>query len=347
MGKMTRFLALTNFIQYGLQPYLRIGDKKPINIQIQEMWRLYGTYRYFPYQYLRTGLYTREASEPVEDFVPPRIIYDYAATLNPQAAQLVVRDKRLFRERLEAAGLPVVRELVVVDDRGTIRDGAGRELDAAAALALLREHGRDVFVKPVDGTLGRGTFVQPVGDLDAGFFARHRNVLVQPRIEQHPALAALYPHAVNTVRIDTLLTEEGFVHNAAVLKLGVGGAVVDNGAAGGMIVGLDLETGRLRPRARQQPKFGAQWHAYHPDTGVSLGGLTVPHWDLVRATVIRAAEVLRPLGSLGWDVAITTEGVVLIEANHRWGVNIMQIGWGGLGRTEIGRRALAYRIGAV
>ena len=345
---MTRFLALRNFLDYGLKPYLAGGsDNKPLGTQISEMRALWRAYDYLPYQYFRTGLYQREALGAIEDFVPLRIIYDYAATLNPTAAQRPVWDKRLFRKRLEAAGLPVVHELLVIDAEGTIHDGADDEIDAAAALMRLREYGRDVFVKPVDGTLGRGAFLQPVGDLDAGFFGRHRNVLVQPRIEQHPLLAALYPHAVNTVRIDTLLTEEGFVHNAAVLRIGMGGAVVDNGAAGGLIVGLDLETGRLRPRARQQPKFGTQWHAHHPDTGVALGTLTVPHWDLLRATVVRAAEAMRPLGSLGWDVAITTEGVVLIETNARWGVNIMQIGWGGLGRTEIGRRALAYRMGAV
>jgi hypothetical protein len=167
-------------------------------------------------------------------------------------------------------------------------------------------------------------------------------VLVQPLIVQHPVLRALYPKAVNTVRIDTLLTERGWVHDAAVLRVGMGGAVVDNGSAGGMIVGLDLETGCLRPTARQQPKFSADWYGRHPDTGMVLGRITVPHWDLVRAVVVRAAEALRPLGSLGWDVAVTEEGVVLIEANARWDVNVMQIGWGGLARTEIGRRAVAH-----
>ena len=80
----------------------------------------------------------------------------------------------------------------------------------------------------------------------------------------------------------------------------------------------------------------------HPDTGAVFAEVTVPFWDEVRDITARAAPAL-PLGSLGWDVALTPEGPVLIEANYSWGIDTMQMGWGGLGMTEIGRRALEHR----
>ena len=49
-----------------------------------------------------------------------------------------------------------------------------------------------------------------------------------------------------------------------------------------------------------------------------------------------------PSGSLGWDIVITPQGPLVLEANANWGADIMQMGWGGLGKTEIGRRAHAH-----
>jgi hypothetical protein len=307
------------------------------------MMTLYRKYDCLPYQYLKNGLYVNRFTEPVEDFMPPRIIYDYVASLAPQTGHRVIRDKRAFRERLEARGLPVIREVFAIMADGVIKEPSGRDIDQAEARALLDAHDGDLFVKPVDANQGRGAHVRRASDFDADFFASHRNFLVQPRVIQHPVLDRLYPHSVNSVRIDCLHTEAGWISNAAVLRVGTGGSVIDNYSAGGIVVGIDLDTGRLRPIARMQPRFGSSWHARHPDTGVAFGDIMVPHWDLLRDTLNRAAEAMLPFVSLGWDLAVTPDGVILIEANGNWDVNVFQIAWGGLGRTEVGRRAMRHR----
>jgi hypothetical protein len=243
----------------------------------------------------------------------------------------------MLRRVLEKAGLPVVKELFSIDDKGVISDCDGREIDDGQARALLTQHGDAAFVKPLRGIWGAGAHVLAQDAIPADFPRGSKDIVVQPVIRQHPALGALYPHSVNTVRIDTLRTEGGIISNAAVLRMGAGGSVVDNGAAGGLVAGLDLATGRLRRIARQKPKYGHALHDRHPDTGTRFADVTVPFWRDIRAVVVRAAEQL-PFGSLGWDVAVTADGPVIIEANSHWDVTVMQLGWGGLASTELGRR---------
>jgi hypothetical protein len=56
----------------------------------------------------------------------------------------------------------------------------------------------------------------------------------------------------------------------------------------------------------------------HPDTGVELAGFEVPCWREAYALVKRAHGVFAEFGSIGWDVALTTDGPKLLEANAWW-----------------------------
>jgi hypothetical protein len=328
-----------DFYHQELQPYFRNRPKKPLLRQIGEVSRLYREYRYIPYQYFKSGAYLRSWSEvDVTDYIPPKLIKNLQHKLNPREHREIARNKLLFREVLESHGLPTIRELLRTDSEGRILTANGASLSEAEAGALIRSHDADLFYKPVCGTWGRQAGILRRGEAPTAVL-RMPDMLLQPLIEQHKVLSALYPHSVNTVRIDTLLTEEGVVNSAAVLKVGAGGAVVDNGSAGGFLVGIDLETGQLDSLARQRPAFCPKDHAAHPDTGAVFAGIRLPFWDLVRETVNRAALAMRPLQSLGWDVAITPVGVCLVEANSVWGVNSLQSGQRGMGRTPVGRLA--------
>jgi hypothetical protein len=334
-------LKLREFLGNDIRPYLSANDRKPLTTQLREAAALYRRYRLPPYQYLRAGLYLRTAPASVDAYMPTRVLWALRESLNPPEARQIARDKMLFRKHMEAAGLPVLREALSIDQAGTIHDASEKILNRTEALRLLRN--AEFFVKPVDGIWGAGTrLLLPGDDLDE-FLKTARNVVVQPRLRQHALLQRLYPHAVNTVRIDSLRVDEGWVSNAAVLKFGIGGSIVDNGSAGGLTVGIDISTGALQPVGRQKPKFSTAVHRCHPDTGASFEGLVIPHWDLLRKTVFRAAEAMLPLKSLGWDVAITETGVILLEANDNWNIDLFQTGWGGLGDTPIGRMACELR----
>ena len=325
------------FHQEDFERMLASPHRKPLLRQVVEATTMFWRYRYPPVQYLRYGLYLKTAPADWQDRLPYVFIRRLRNKLNPKEAEKFAEDKRLFRERIEAAGLPTVREVFTVDGDGTIRDPGGRVLAPEEAVTLIHEG--EFFVKPIDGIQGKGTRLIRPGDDVMAFVSSARNVIVQPRIRQHPLLQKLSPHSVNTVRIDTLRVGDRWVNSAAVLKAGVGESIVDNGSAGGVFIGIDVESGKLQPVGRQKPKFSTEVYDRHPDTGVVFDGFIVPHWHLLRETVAQAAEAMLPLKTLGWDVAITEEGVLLLEANHNWDPDIFEDSWGGLAVTPVGRMA--------
>jgi hypothetical protein len=332
--------AIRSFLTTEVAPYLRHRGKKPVYVQLAEMYRIWRYWRYAPYQYVKYELYDRDFTGDILAFVPSMLIRKVQAEGNRGPQLGIVRDKRRFEAHMTAHGLRCITPSWLVTGDGTLRDARDEPVafaafqEAAAALA------GDLFAKPVRGSFGRGARVVRAGELTRKALAGMADTLIQPRVRQHPALAALFPHALNTIRLDSFLDEGTVRHSASALRMGSGDMVFDNWGQGGLAVGIDLATGRLFPRAYRKSRFGDHTaHAQHPDTGLAFEGYQLPHWDALKDLVIRAARSLPELRTLCWDVAIAEDGPLLVEANDFWNINVMQKSCGGLRDTTIGRAA--------
>lgn len=142
--------------------------------------------------------------------------------------------------------------------------------------------------------------------------------LVEEHIRQHPEISGFYPHAVNTIRLTTFYTENGPVLLAPLMRIGCGDSVADNFDSGGVLTMLDVETGRMLSGAMNKQYV---WFDAHPETGKKFEGFVVPHWDQVRAICLAAAQEEPRAAYIGWDVAITPEGCVIVEGNSRPSIN--------------------------
>ena len=183
-----------------------------------------------------------------------------------------------------------------------------------------------IVCKPLDATGGKGIeFIDTdtVTDLPA-LYARLRTegkIMVEQYIHQHPDIAALYPLSVNTIRLVTIMDDKGEVHIVfSSMRLG-NGKMVDNLNSGGMATLVDSETGIINKPAADKDGFE---YPTHPYTGVTFVGSKVPFYRESVEMVKQAARKVPSLRYLAWDVAVTPEGPLLIEANHFPGHDIYQ-----------------------
>lgn len=192
--------------------------------------------------------------------------------------------------------------------------------------AFLRRH-EQFMVKPTGGTMGRGIERLSAAEIKPEELyarCRERKLLLEEVIRQHPALDAVNPGCVNTVRINAARGLDGRIRLiGACLKCGGAGAVTDNFHTGGVAYPLDLENGTVTGPGRNNVDI--KDFERHPGTDFMMPGFTVPCWREVKACVTQGMDRVPSLGYVGWDVAVTPQGPELIEGNFQWpGGNIIQ-----------------------
>ncbi len=225
----------------------------------------------------------------------------------------------------------------------------GREwLDVEAAAtdelrAFLARHGR-VMAKPIDAEAGHGIERIDAADVADPEALRARLIergqtLLEECIVQHPELSRLAPDSVNTLRIVTFRRDETVTVLARVLKMGTG-APIDNFGAGGLYTTLD---------ERGVAMYGALGNSgrvieVHPQTGVEIVGFQVPTFDEVLALADRLARVVPEIPYVGWDIAVTPDGPIVIEGNENTGLWWMRPSLSGVkeGLLPLYREAMGF-----
>ena len=175
----------------------------------------------------------------------------------------------------------------------------------------------DFLVKPLAKTQGEGIHKLHLSDDPAQRRSAYDELMqedesiIEEYITQHEAVAAFCPTSVNTLRITTLY-KDGVCHFLySVFRMGRG-AVVDNFHAGGIAASVDPATGIVLTDAAD---LSSNTFAVHPTSGLTIKGFQIPHWDQILDTCRKAAPVVKEVQLVGWDFAITPDGVDLIEGN--------------------------------
>lgn len=185
---------------------------------------------------------------------------------------------------------------------------------------------KSVIVKPADGTCGVGVEavnIEVSTDIDVLYntLRKNRQFAVEERVVQHSEMSRLHPHCVNTARLVTVLTDKGADIIYGFLRIG-NGRCVDNFNAQGMASPIDIETGRLKYNASDK---AGNIFEFHPITNVKIKDFQLPNFEICKELVKKASAVVPQVGYVGWDVAITEKGAVLIEGNYYPGHDILQM----------------------
>ena len=259
----------------------------------------------------------------------------------PYSDVILVRNKYIFAAYIEAtvgkSAIPATIGLV---------DGERVFLHASKEWISLEEFCSKDFryvFKSVEGTYGDGVklIANENGRLHydgkehtvAEFRedCRHTRMLIQELIIQHAALRAFKTSCVNTVRAITIRGKSGKTELfAAFLRVGNDNETfVDNRAKGGLAVGVDLETGRLMKYGFPHERFGTKTEV-HPLSGISFEGYQLPYWKEAVELIINAHRQFPDIATIGWDVTITDNGPLIVEANDSWEISGPQDTYGGL-----------------
>lgn len=155
-----------------------------------------------------------------------------------------------------------------------------------------------------------------------------RDIIVQRPIRQHEGMNILNSSSVNTIRLVTMLSQDGVKLYLAMLRMGLNGARVDNAGSGGIACGID-ESGRLKRYAYSYA--GAKLET-HPSSGQTFEGFEIPSFTKACQLVYSLHPMVPDFRIVSWDVAIGEDGEpILIEANlNSGGVSLQQITTGPL-----------------
>lgn len=262
------------------------------------------------------ALFRIDRPEAMDDLVRRFEATAISRAINPRAweAGCALRDKRRFQARCVAAGLPVPPP-VAETGPGGVRVHALPEAWPIVVKPAGEQGGAGVTLWAPEGA-PPATEAALAAALAARFGAR-RDWLAQARLVNHDALRPLALDALATARITTLLDEAGApeIVTTALRFPGGPGTPVDNIKAGGLMAPIDPETGALGQGCRGR---GLGDFDLHPVTGARIAGLVLPDWAAAAALVRRAhAAAFADYALVGWDVALTPSGPVLIEGNGK------------------------------
>lgn len=175
-----------------------------------------------------------------------------------------------------------------------------------------------VFCKLKDKECGHGCErleVKDFGSLDAmyDYLVKQGFCTIEDNITQHPAIQNLYPNAVNSMRIITVLDAQGESHLLYVVqKMGLNGSIIDNNC---LFTPVDPETGKIKyPAHSGDTTLGIIYHE-HPNTHVHLQGYEIPFAKRAVEMCLEAAKKVPQVRYVGWDVATTPNGPAIIEGN--------------------------------
>ena len=204
---------------------------------------------------------------------------------------------------------------------GLLFDGDYNQIDLKKAETLLLMR-NEVIVKPSQESGGGRDIAFYDTQADADELTRvltdkeYDNYIIQDIVRQHHELGKMHPESLNTVRIYSLMSDDGVHVLSASLKMGAGSSRLDNVERNSGIIAGVKDNGKLKDTAYFD-LYSGKTTDRHPD-GMLLSDIEVPEFDSMIETVKRLAQYAGNFRMIGWDMSVDEGGdIVLIEANMR------------------------------
>ncbi len=270
-----------------------------------------------------------------------RSIWGALNRINPWAG--VIEDKLAFEFLMRGFGLPVTTTLAIMGGKSTAPNPQ-RLQDLQAFKTFMAAATYPLFCKPLEAVGSVGTLKVIAFDAAAQTLTKHDGAvvpvenfwndvarlyptgyLIQDCLTAHDELQAICGGGMPTVRIVTLDQGNGPELYTAAIKLTGGNNVADNFWRGGnLIAPVDVETGKMGKAITMMGPEG-EFCATHPDTGAAIDGTALPNWNEAKEVSLNSARLLKDAVLIGFDVALSDQGPVIIEGNSTPDLNMLQL----------------------
>lgn len=342
-----RTRAIHRLLRTGRRACVADGGPAPW-MQALAMWRLAARHPLPAAAYYRYRLYRPEFGAIAGRFLEFNMlsVVEGAILDARNADRRSLTDKRAFANVCAAHGVATAPVLAWCAGGSVEEAHAFPDADLFSKPgALANGRGASLWLWQGNGRWSDGTL-----DLDrAGLLAElaRRSLdgaqMLQPRVINHHDIVPLASGGVCTARVVTLrFPGMRAEHLQSVFKMTAHGGAADNFLRGGLLAPIDPATGELG--AALIKKAGHVRQGAHPDSGANIPGTRLPYWHETLDLCLRFHDrAFDRMPGIGWDVAITDDGPLLIEGNWNWSPSLMQVGHAApLGETRLPACYLAH-----
>lgn len=236
--------------------------------------------------------------------------YEFDLKTNPKATRSILENKLEFYEAYKD---------FIFHPFCKLQDIKNKNADAKA---VLENKTGKMVLKDSLGQCGFDVEIvktEKYKDLDelATYMKSKEYDMAEAFIQQHDDINKISSTGLNTVRMFTIINNEGGVDFiGARLRISVN-SHVDNLASGNIACPIDIKTGKINGPGIYSD-ITKKDVTHHPITNFPLLDFQIPMWDKVVELTEKIALAHPENRGVGWDIAITNDGVDFIEGNHNW-----------------------------
>lgn len=301
-----------------------LTDFNSLNRQIQITF-----YEYFNFEF------EKQPEKFRNTFLSGKNKMKFLEVLNPRKYYILARNKYITHLFLDSAGI-AKPELFCYYDPSSKIESAKIGYDYGSILKIFKEKSIDkCIIKTTETSHGEGVLLIKSIDyennscylksfkgdvIELAKILKNEPLVFESVIKQTDQFKKFNHSSVNTIRFMTILFPSGEAEViAAFLRIGRNGSCVDNAGSGGNIdAAVDIETGKIHSAIQFNGWRNISPLTSHPDTGTLLDGVMIENWHDIKNKVLQFQQAMPFLKAIGWDIAITDNGPVVIEINDFW-----------------------------
>ena len=274
-------------------------------------------------------------------YIPESVVY-YRILPYINSNYFLLDNKNIFESILKGNTLPHPKTILKIQN-GLIFDSNNRIISSVDDFqkVIYNITSKKLFLKPSDCGSG-GKEILIYNKAEKGYLSQNRerlsfknlskklknDYILQEGLENQGFLREIHPNSLNSFRVMTFFDpKKGAKVIHAILKAGNNKSETDNAHTGGIYVGLNLSNGKLMDKG-----FDEDLNEFilHPLTKIDFRNKEIKGFKKMIDLAEKAGNLFPTLTFIGWDIALTKAGPVILEGNSSPGLTLIQRTYGGL-----------------